>query len=107
MALIWRRHIEIAEVRRVAPHDTAWQPDQWPKGCAPSIERHLQAVAGVEARAAHLGEIPARAEIFGAPLGVALETAAGEHRPPWRGCFVRLAVEAATRTPVTPVVVAA
>src|SRR5205823_11395523 len=31
------------------------------------IERHADAVAGVEARAAHLGEIPARAEIKRAP----------------------------------------
>ena len=37
--------------------------------------------AGVEAGAAHLGEIPARAEIAGAHLGIGLEPAAGQdHR---------------------------
>ena len=45
------------------------------------LERHAQAVAGIEPRAAHLGEIPVRPEIAGAPLGVGLEPAAGEdHR---------------------------
>ena len=38
-------------------------------------ERHLDRVAGVEARAAHLGELPARAHIARAPFGVGLEAA--------------------------------
>src|SRR5262249_10828353 len=46
--------------------------------CA-DLERHADAVAGVEAGAPHLGEVPAGSEIAGAPLGVGLEAAAGEH----------------------------
>src|SRR5262249_58472177 len=42
-------------------------------------ERHAQAVAHVEAGAAHLGELPAGPEIARAPFGVGLEAAAGEH----------------------------
>src|SRR6516165_688918 len=44
------------------------------------VERHLDAGAGVEAGAAHFGEIPAGAEIAGAHLGIALEAAGGEDR---------------------------
>src|SRR5205807_5477633 len=43
------------------------------------VERHLDAVAGVEAGAAHLGEFPARAEIARAHFRVGLEAAGGEH----------------------------
>ena len=43
------------------------------------LERHADAVAGIEARTAHFGEIPARPEIARAPFGVGLEAAAGEH----------------------------
>src|SRR5207237_3190234 len=43
------------------------------------VERHADAVAGVEARAAHLGEIPARAEITRAPFRIGLEAAGGEN----------------------------
>ena len=42
-------------------------------------QRHVDAGAGVEARAAHLGEVPGRTEIARAHLGVALEAAAGQH----------------------------
>ena len=42
-------------------------------------ERHRDAVAGVVAGAAHLGESPRPAEMLGAPVGVGLEAAAGEH----------------------------
>ncbi len=45
----------------------------------PQIERHLQPLAGVEARAAHLGEVPVRPEIARPHLGVGLEPAAGQH----------------------------
>src|SRR5690606_39437454 len=48
-------------------------------GHGADVERHADAVAGVEARAAHLGDVPAGAEIARAPLGVGLEAAAGEH----------------------------
>src|SRR6185437_1908359 len=41
--------------------------------------RHADAVAGVVARAAHLGEVPARSEIAGAPFRIGLEAAAGQH----------------------------
>ena len=43
------------------------------------IQRHADAVAGVEAGAAHLGEVPAGAEIARAPFGIGLETAASQH----------------------------
>ena len=43
------------------------------------VERHLVAVAGVVADAAHLGELPAGAEVAGAHLRVGLEAAAREH----------------------------
>ena len=46
------------------------------------VERHADAVAGVEAGAAHLRELPARAEVAGAPLGVRFEAAAGEDHGP-------------------------
>jgi hypothetical protein len=42
-------------------------------------ERHADAFAGVEARAAHFGEVPARSEIACAPFGVGFEPTAGEH----------------------------
>jgi len=45
----------------------------------PQIERHLQPLARVEARAAHLGEVPIRPEIACPHFGVGLEPAAGEH----------------------------
>src|SRR6185295_9146147 len=43
------------------------------------VKRHADAVAGVEAGAAHLGEIPAGAEIARAPFRIGLEAAGGEH----------------------------
>src|SRR3981081_4175392 len=42
-------------------------------------ERHADAVAAVEAAAAHLGEVPAGAQIARAPFRIGLEAAAGEH----------------------------
>src|SRR5450631_1386450 len=42
-------------------------------------QRHVDAGAGVEARAAHLGEVPGGPKIARAHLGVALEAAAGQH----------------------------
>src|SRR5262249_3452725 len=54
------------------------------------LHRHTDTVAVVEAGAAHLGEVPARPGIGGAPLGVGFEAAAGEHH-----CFaVDLALDA-------------
>ena len=45
----------------------------------PGVERHADAVAGVETGAADLRDLPAGPEILGAPGGVGLEAAAGEH----------------------------
>src|SRR5262249_54077950 len=43
------------------------------------VERHADAVARVEARAAHLGELPAGPQVARAHLGVGLEAAGGQH----------------------------
>src|SRR5215208_1510077 len=70
---------EIAKFRRI--HLPAHRVTARPvaaRTCA-NLERHADAVAGVEARAAHLGEIPAGAEIARAPFRISLEAAAGEH----------------------------
>src|SRR5262245_5650493 len=48
-------------------------------GARADVRRHADAVAGVEARAAHLGEVPAGPEITRAPLGIGFEAAAREH----------------------------
>src|SRR5215813_9831096 len=48
-------------------------------GARADVHRHADAVAGVEARAAHLGEVPARSEIARAPLGIGFKSAACEH----------------------------
>src|SRR5690606_22904149 len=48
-------------------------------GAGADVEGHLDAVAGVVAGAAHLREVPAGAEIARPPLGVGLETTAGQH----------------------------
>ena len=70
---------EIAEFRRVAvPADgVAARPVAGRHGA--DVERHLDAVAGVEARAADLGELPERPEIARAHFGIGLEAAGGEH----------------------------
>ena len=46
------------------------------------LQRHADAVALVEAGAAHLGEVPAGPQIACPPGGVGLEAAAGEHHGP-------------------------
>ena len=46
------------------------------------FQRHADAVALVEAGAAHLGEVPAGAEVACPPGSVGLEAAAGEHDGP-------------------------
>src|SRR5262249_58527069 len=43
------------------------------------VHRHADAVASIEAGAAHFREVPARTEIAGAPFGIGFESAAGEH----------------------------
>src|SRR5580704_15319041 len=70
---------EIAELRRVhfPLHGMTARPVA--ARCGADVDRHADALAGVEARATHLGEIPARAEIARAPFRIGLKTAAGEH----------------------------
>jgi hypothetical protein len=70
---------EIAELGRIhlPLHGVAARPVA-PRRSA-DLGRHADAVAGVEARAAHLGEVPARPEVAGAPFRVSLEAAAGQH----------------------------
>ena len=70
---------EVAVLRRVEVplHRVAAGPVA--EGAGADGERHLDPVAGVEARAAHLGQFPARPEIARPHLGVALEAAGGEH----------------------------
>src|SRR5262249_55575451 len=70
---------EVAELGRVAlPLDrVAARPVAGRRGAV--VERHADAVAGVAPGAAHLGELPALAEIAGAPFGVGFKAAAGEH----------------------------
>src|SRR5262249_50065853 len=43
------------------------------------VERHADAVTGVEARAAHLGQLPAGPQVARAPFGVGLKAARGQH----------------------------
>ena len=71
--------VDVAELRRVAVPAGGVAARPVAVGRGADVERHLQAVADVEARAAHLGEFPARAEVARAHLGVGLEAAAGEH----------------------------
>ena len=69
----------VAEGRRVeVPGDgvAAAPVAEWLRA---DVERHLDALAGVEPHAADLGELPPRAEVARAHLRVGLEAAAGEH----------------------------
>src|SRR3546814_17883093 len=50
-----------------------------PVGRGADIQRHADAVAGVEAAAADLGQFPAGAEVAGPPLRVRLEAAGRQH----------------------------
>ncbi len=70
---------EVAELGRVhlPLHRVAARPVAARAGA--DVHGHADAVAVVEAGAAHLGEVPAGSEIAGAPLGVGFEAAAGEH----------------------------
>src|SRR5262249_20599244 len=70
---------QIAELRRIAiPADrVAARPVSG--RLRADVERHLDAVAGVETRAAHLGELPAGPEITCAHFRVGLKAAGGEH----------------------------
>src|SRR5262249_50217212 len=70
---------EVTELGRVhlPLHGVATGPV--PAGARADIHRHADAVARVEARAAHLGEVPAGPEIARAPLGIGFEAAACEY----------------------------
>jgi hypothetical protein len=70
---------EVAELRRVAVPADGVTAGPVASRRGSDVEGHAQAVAGVEAGAAHLREIPAGAEIARAPFGVGLEAAAGQH----------------------------
>ena len=73
--------IEVAKGRGVHIPGDGMRARPVPGDCGAEVERHLQALPGVEARAAHLGEVPVRPEIACPHLGIGLETAAGEdHR---------------------------
>src|SRR3984893_10670888 len=48
-------------------------------GARADVHGHADAIAGVEAGAAHLGEIPSRAEIARAPFRIGFKPAAGNH----------------------------
>ena len=88
---------EVAELGRVhVPlHGMAARPIAARRGA--DLERHADAVAGVEARAAHLGEVPAGAEIARAPFRIGFEAAAGEHHG-FRAQLAQLAVVAHPHT---------
>ena len=73
------RALHLAELRRVALPRHRVAPRPVAVGAGADVERHPQSVAHVEARAAHLRELPPGPEIPRAPLGVRLEAAAGEH----------------------------
>ena len=49
------------------------------EGIGADLQRHAQALAGVEPGPAYLRQLPSRTEIPRSPLGVGLEAAAGEH----------------------------
>ena len=69
---------EIPEFRRIVvpAHRMATRPVAVGRGA--DIQRHADAVAGVEAGAAYLGQFPARPQIACAPFQVGLETATGQ-----------------------------
>src|SRR5207302_5094208 len=73
---------EVAELRGVPlpSHGVAARPVA--DRLRADVERHADRVAGVEARAAHLGELPAGPQVARAPFGVRLEASRREgHRP--------------------------
>ncbi|MNF58968.1 hypothetical protein D3C84_405470 [compost metagenome] len=81
VVLLHVEQIEVAHRRgiQVVEHRMAAGPIAM--GGGPSLQGHLDAVAGVEARAAHFGQIPAGAEELGTPAQVGVEAAGGDdHR---------------------------
>src|SRR6516165_12743222 len=70
--------IEVAKGRGVQIPGDGVRARPVPGDCGTEIERHLQALPGVKALAAHLSEVPVRAEIARPHLGIGLETAASK-----------------------------
>jgi len=70
---------EIAELRRVAVPADRVTAGPVAAGRGADLDRHRDAGAGVEARAAYLRQIPSGPEIARAPFRVRLESARGEH----------------------------
>src|SRR6185369_17623298 len=70
---------EVTEWRRIhiPSHGMASRPVAVRHGA--DIKRHFDAEPGIEARAAHLGEIPIRTEIARAHFGTRLKTAARDY----------------------------
>src|SRR5690606_31843732 len=94
---------EIAELRGVAlpGHRVAAGPVAHRGGA--DVERHANDLARVEARAAHLGELPAGAEVAGPHLRIGLEATSGQDDG-FAFDVLRLALMANANT-VNPVVV--
>ncbi len=88
LELIADRHV--AELGRIAIPAGGMTARPVAVGCCADVERHVESVALVEARAAHFAEFPARAEVARAHFGVRLEAAAREHHR-FRAQFDRLA----------------
>src|SRR5207244_11533144 len=76
--------VELAELGRVPVPAAGVAARPVAEGAGADLEGHAEAVAGVEARAAHLGQLPARTEDAPPPLRVGLEADAGEHDGPRR-----------------------
>src|SRR6185295_4009619 len=72
-------HREVAGLGRVAipRHRVASRPVAVRRRA--DLERHADRVAGVEARAAHLGELPARAHVARSPFGIRLESSRSQY----------------------------
>ena len=71
--------LEVAELGRVAVPADRVRARPVAGRLGADVERHADAVAGVEAGAAHLGELPAGAQVARAHLGVGLEAAGRQH----------------------------
>ena len=70
---------EVAELRRIVIPGDGMAARPVAIGRRADLQRHADAVAGVEAAAAHFRQLPAGAEIAGAPFRIGLEAAGGEH----------------------------
>src|SRR5690606_25298537 len=78
VALVLRRYGHVAEIFGVTFPGRGVTARPMAIGLCSCLQGHRQPIAGVVPTAAHLREIPAWPEIAGAPLRIALETAAGK-----------------------------